>query len=85
MSVVAKIPEVKQAADENINNYFNRANKILWELKSNINPATLTIPEIILPDAEAAAWEAIHANTRNGIINHIRLLAVANHWNATTC
>ena len=76
-SVVAKIPEIKQAADENVNNYFNRANKILWELKSNINPATLVIPAIILPDAEAVAWEAIHENTRNGIINHVRLHSVA--------
>ncbi len=46
-SVVAKIPEVKQTADENFNNYFNRANKILWELKSNIDPTALTIPEIM--------------------------------------
>jgi hypothetical protein len=76
-SVVAKLPEVKQAADENVNNYFNRGNKILWELKSNIDPTMLTIPEIILPDAEAAAWEAIHENTRNGIIHHVQLHSVA--------
>jgi hypothetical protein len=75
--VVAKIPEVKQAADENVNNYFNRENKILWELKSNIDPAALTIPEIILPEYEAAAWEAIQEGTRNRIITHVRLHAVA--------
>jgi hypothetical protein len=28
-SIVAKLPEVKQAADESVNNYFSRANKIL--------------------------------------------------------
>ena len=77
-SVVAKLPEVKQAADENINKYFNRANKILWELKSNIDPTLLPVPEIILPDAAAAAWEDIHVNTRNLIINHVRLHSVAN-------
>jgi hypothetical protein len=57
--VVAEIPEVKQAADENVNNYFNGANKILWELKSNKDPTALTILEIILPENEAKAWEAI--------------------------
>ena len=77
-SVVAKLPEVKQAADENVNKYFNHANKILWELKSNIDPTLLPVPEIILPDAAAAAWEDIHVNTRNMIINHVRLHSVAN-------
>jgi hypothetical protein len=76
-SIVAKLPEVKQAADENVNNYFNRANKILWELKTNIDPNILHIPEIILPDAEAAAWEDIAEASRNRIINHVRLHAVA--------
>jgi hypothetical protein len=28
-AIVAKLPEVKQAADETVNNYFGRANKIL--------------------------------------------------------
>jgi hypothetical protein len=31
-SIVAKLPEVRQAADKTVNNYFSRANKILWEL-----------------------------------------------------
>jgi hypothetical protein len=34
MSIVAKLPEVKQAANDTINN------KILLELKSNIKPET---------------------------------------------
>jgi hypothetical protein len=46
-------------------------------LKSNIDPTTLTIPEIILPGNKAAAWEAIQEGTRNRIITHIRLHAVA--------
>ena len=70
-SIVAKLPEVKQAADENVNNYFNRANKILWELKTNIDPNVLNIPEIMLPDNEAQAWEDIAAASRNRIINHV--------------
>jgi hypothetical protein len=45
-------------------------------MKSNIDPATLTIPEIILPEREAAAWDAIQEATRNRIINHVRLHAV---------
>ena len=76
-SIVAKLPEVKQAADENVNNYFNRANKILWELKTNIDPNVLNIPEIMLPDNEAQAWEDIPAASRNRIINHVRLHSVA--------
>jgi hypothetical protein len=43
----------------------------LWELISNIDPTALTIPEIILPENEAAAWEAIQEATRNRIIKHI--------------
>ena len=76
-SIVAKLPEVKQAADENVNNYFNRANKILWELKTNIDPNVLDIPEIQLADDEAQAWEDIPNATRNRIINHVRLHSVA--------
>ena len=37
----------------------------------------LKILEIILPEREAAAWEAIQEATRNRIINHVRLHAVA--------
>jgi hypothetical protein len=32
-SIVAKLPEVKQAADETVNDYFSRATQILCELK----------------------------------------------------
>jgi hypothetical protein len=49
----------------------------LWELKSNIDPTALTIPEIILPENKAEAWEAIQEATRNRIINHVRLHAVS--------
>jgi uncharacterized membrane protein YgaE (UPF0421/DUF939 family) len=45
---VPKLPEVKQEADEKVNNYFNRANKILWEFKSNIDPANINIPDTVL-------------------------------------
>jgi hypothetical protein len=34
-SIIAKLLEVKQAADETENKYFSRAKKILCELKSN--------------------------------------------------
>jgi hypothetical protein len=36
-SIEAKLPVVKQEADETVHNYFSRANKILRELKSNKN------------------------------------------------
>jgi hypothetical protein len=45
-SIVAKLPEVKQNANETVNNYFSRAYKILWELKSNIDPAQIELTDI---------------------------------------
>jgi hypothetical protein len=41
-SIVAKLQKVRQAADETVNNYLSRANKILWELKSNIDDSCAT-------------------------------------------
>jgi hypothetical protein len=48
-SIVAKLPEVKQVADESVNNYFGRATQILWKLKSNIDPALIEIQDVVLP------------------------------------
>ncbi len=48
-SIVAKLPEVKQAADESVNDYFSRATQILWELKSNIDPALIEIQDVVPP------------------------------------
>jgi hypothetical protein len=76
-SIVAKLPEVKQAADESVNDYFSRATQILWELKSNIDPALIEIPDVVLPADEAAIWTAIHANIRNAVVNHVRAHASA--------
>jgi hypothetical protein len=53
-SIIAKLPEVKQNSEETVNNFFSRANRILWELKSNIDPAQIDIPDVVLP-AELAA------------------------------
>ena len=52
-SIVAKLPEVKQTADESINDYFSRATQILWELKSNIDPNLIKIQDVVLPQNEA--------------------------------
>ena len=79
-SIVAKLPEVKQAADENVNDYFSRANKILWELKENINPADLIIPDVVLPNAIAAQWQEVDQEVRDLVVNHVRL-----HASARTC
>jgi hypothetical protein len=46
--IVAKLLEVKQAADGTVYKFFSKANTILWELKSNIDPATIDIPDVIL-------------------------------------
>ena len=79
-SIVAKLPEVKQAADENVNDYFSRANKILWELKENINPADLEIPNVVLPNAIAEQWTGLDQEVRDFVVNHVRL-----HASARTC
>jgi hypothetical protein len=51
---VAKLPKVKQAVDEIVNDDFCRVNKTQWELKSNIDPATIYVVDVILPAAVAA-------------------------------
>jgi hypothetical protein len=61
-SIVAKLPEVKQAADETVNDYFSRATQILWELKSNIDPALIEIQDVVLPADEAEIWTAVNPN-----------------------
>ncbi len=53
-STVAKLPEVKQGPDETVNNYFSRANRILLELKTKIDPEIIDIPDITLPAVIAA-------------------------------
>jgi hypothetical protein len=50
-SKIAKLPEVKQAGDETVENYFSRANK--WAIKSNPDPATIDIPDVLVPAAVA--------------------------------
>jgi hypothetical protein len=57
---VAKISEVKHAADENVNDYFSRANKIVWEVKYNIEPTNFEIPDVTLPAAVAKQWEDLN-------------------------
>jgi hypothetical protein len=52
--IIAKLHGFKQVPDETINNYFSRANKIIGELKSNIDPENINIPDEVLP-AEMAA------------------------------
>ncbi len=76
-SIVAKLPRVKQAADESVNDYFSRATQILWELKLNIDPALIEIQDVVLPADETAIWTAVHPNIRNTVINHVRAQASA--------
>jgi hypothetical protein len=64
-------------ADRTVNDYFSRATQILWELKSNIDPALIEIQDVVLPANEAEIWTAVHPNIRNIVINHIRAQASA--------
>ena len=48
-SMVQKIPEIKQAQDETVVQYFSKALKIMNDLKSEINPMELDIPDVMLP------------------------------------
>jgi hypothetical protein len=76
-SIVAKLREVKQAADKSVNDYFSRATQILRELKSNINPALIDIQDVELPANEAELWNALPAHVRATVINHVRAPAAA--------
>ncbi len=78
-SIVAKLPEVKQAAKEIVNNYFSRANKILWELKSNIDPNQIEIPDVVIPADMAVQWTALPQEVRDMVINHVRTYAACRH------
>ena len=71
-SIVAKLPEVRQAANETVNNYFSRANKILWELKTNIDPNLIKIQDVVLPADIAQQWTALPEQIRTTVINHVR-------------
>jgi hypothetical protein len=72
-STVAKLPEVKQNADETVKNYFSQANKILWELKSNIDPAQIDIPDAVLWIEMAEQWTNLNQEVRDTVINHMTL------------
>jgi hypothetical protein len=71
-SIVAKLPDVKQNPNETVNNYFNRANRILCELKSNIDPAKIDIPVVVLPAEMSAKWKNLNQEVRDTVINHVR-------------
>ena len=76
-SIVAKIPEIKQGPDESVNDYFSRANKILWELKSNVDVNIINIPAAVLPEEGAAAWVELGQEVQNLVVNHVRTHAAA--------
>ena len=60
-----------------MNNYFSRANKIIWELKSNNDPENINIPDLVLPAAVAAQWTGLDQEVRDTVVNHVRLHASA--------
>jgi hypothetical protein len=64
-SIVVKLPDVKQAADETVSNNFSRENKILWELKSNIDPAQIKIPDEVLPPEMAEQRTNLNQEVRD--------------------
>jgi hypothetical protein len=71
-NIVAKLPEVRQAVDKTVNNYFSRANKILWELKTNIDLNLIKILDVVLPADMAQQWTALPKQIRTTGINHVR-------------
>jgi hypothetical protein len=68
---------VKQAADETVINFFSRANKIMWDLKSNIHPTTNGIPDVVLPAAMAAKCKGLDLEVRDTVVNHVRQHSLA--------
>jgi hypothetical protein len=58
-SIVAKSSEVRQAADETVNNYFSRVNKILWELSTSQRWFNQEVRNIVVSHV------GLHAVSRN--------------------
>ena len=71
-SMVQKIPEIKQAQDETVVQYFSKALKIMNDLKSEINPMELDIPEVMLPINQVGAFAALPQATKTAINTHMR-------------
>jgi hypothetical protein len=69
--------KTKATATSVVNNYFSRSNKILWELKSNIDPANIDIPDIVLRAEMAKQWTNLSQEVRDTRINHVRLHSAA--------
>ncbi len=74
-SMTVKLPEVEQAADETVKNYFSMANK--WELKSNPDPANINTPDVLVPAAMTEQWTDLNCEMRDMVINHFRLHAAS--------
>jgi hypothetical protein len=79
-SIIAKLPKVRQAANEMMINYFSRTNKIFWELKSNIDPNLIEIPDVVVPADMAVLWTALHQEVRDTVINHVRMYAASRSY-----
>ena len=71
-SMVQKIPEIKQAQDETVVQYFSKALKIMNDLKSEINPMELDIPDVMLPINQVGAFVALPQATKTAINTHMR-------------
>ena len=69
-SIESQLPEINQKPDESTNEYFERAMKILAELKSQVNPDDIFLAPLALAADQEALWKSIPEATRNLSTSH---------------
>ncbi len=45
----------------------------MWELKTNIDPNQIKIPDVVLPADLAQQWTALPEQNQTTVINHVRI------------
>ena len=73
-NTISKLSQKNQKSNESVNEYLNRALKILLDLKRSIDPLAAVIPQFVAPAGiDIEAWTDLPEATRTLIVNHINL------------
>ena len=79
-TTISKLSQINQKPNESVNEYLNRALKILLDLKRSIDPLAAVIPQFVAPAGiDIEAWTDLPEATRNLIVNHIKTHAARRH------
>ena len=65
-TTISKLSQINQKPNESVNEYLNRALKILLDLKRSIDPLAAVIPQFVAPAGiDIEAWTDLPEATRN--------------------